>query len=131
MTTIKKFTVFEELKETEKTEAMFKRIYGWKLLTTLKNDHDLMTVYWKNPNKIIFLKMVLEAIKDSMLRKGYCEQEWMIELPNSLERTDKKLGNIGRRHELKNIFTGLRTYLFEESEKTKEVKMIHGKRIFK
>ena len=33
-------------------------------------------MYWKNPNKIVLMTMVFEAIKDAMSRKGYI-QEWM------------------------------------------------------
>ena len=42
----------------------------------MKNANELQRVYWKNPEKLICLKMTFEAIKESMLRKGYI-QDWM------------------------------------------------------
>jgi hypothetical protein len=72
--TVKKVAIFRERREKNKTERLLRTVKGRKLISNMKNDLDLVRVYWKTPRKIFFLKMILEAIKDSMLRKGYCEQ---------------------------------------------------------
>jgi hypothetical protein len=50
---------------------MQRYLYGFNLIKKMKLDCEISKVYWKNPRKILFLKMLFEAISDSLSRQGY------------------------------------------------------------
>lgn len=91
---------------------------------------EIRKVYWKKPQKIVFIHILLESLNDSFKRKGYNFQ-WMEELPTCLERTDSQLGFTARRWKLNKMFRALRNRLEKERANRIEVEMIHGRRIVK
>jgi len=89
---------------------MQRYLYGFNLIKKIKLDYEISKVYWRNPQKILFLKMLFEAISDSLSRKGY-SQLWMRDLPICLANTDKKLNNFQQKHHLSRLFKSFKLCL--------------------
>jgi hypothetical protein len=52
-------------------------------------------------------------------------------LPRCIERTDRKLNDIAKKHRMSQLFHALREQLREERAQAEEVKLIQGRRILK
>ena len=52
---------------------MQRYLYGFNLIKKMKLDYEISKVYWRSPQKIVLLKMIFEAISDSLSRQGYSQ----------------------------------------------------------